>query len=528
MKKTVLGLVLLFMSLVLFACQEESMSFDDTLGDTFNQNMFFINDLKTPSADPSVIYIEEGEEEGYFYMYGTTDALGATGVHAYRTKNFNSWQLVGPAFIPSRDSWAIRDIWAPEVIYMDGLYYMYYSGSNRFNHNRKGMGVAVSEHPAGPFVEYQGLTADNRTLTRSDQAIVLEFTAIDASPFVDASGDLYLYFAKDQVGGISSIWGVKMLDPVTPDYTTLKQLTQPSFASMAEANATLNRTGSLAWEYATSPQGYAMWNEGPFMYEKDGVYFLTYSANPFWAREYAVGYAISDSPLGDFVKPDDNRILGIDATWDHVSGPGHHSFFKAGNQLYMAYHAHIDRVFGNSLRALAIDEVFVTGEEMYVNGPTYSVQPLPASISGYENIASYATVSATNTQDDVAKLTDNKVAMHLIHEAMEFHVQGGKTRITFTFDEEVTLKAVLVYNSVNYDYAFYTVNSIGIKNASLIRNLAFNQDYINREFPDFPEMRPGGAFIADFAEVKSNQVTIDIEANHAISISEIVILGKRG
>ena len=52
-------------------------------------------------------------------------------------KNFNDWQLMGPAFVPHKDAWGISSIWAPEVIYMDGQYYMYYSATNRFNNNLK-------------------------------------------------------------------------------------------------------------------------------------------------------------------------------------------------------------------------------------------------------------------------------------------------------------------------------------------------------------------------------------------------------
>ena len=59
--------------------------------------------------------------------------------------------------------------------------------------------------------------------------------------------------------------------------------------------------GSIAWEHKTT--GANMWNEGAFMYKHNGKYYLTYSAN-LWAREYAVGYAVADSPLGDFVKPE--------------------------------------------------------------------------------------------------------------------------------------------------------------------------------------------------------------------------------
>jgi len=528
MKKYLFTLVFLLIPLTLAACGGSVMHYDDALGTEFNQNLFYRNDLKTQLADPSVIYITEGEEAGYYYLYGTTDALGAAGVYAYRTKNFNHWQLVGPAFVPQRDSWAIRNIWAPEVIYMNGKYYMYYSGSNRYDGNKKGIGVAVADSPAGPFVEYEGTAADGRELSRRDQAIVLPFPAIDASPFVDKDGQLYLYFSRDQVDGISSIWGARMKDEVTIEAETLVRLAEPSFRSMEEYLASVGRTGPLSWECATSAYGYNMWNEAPFMYEKEGAYFLTYSANPFWSREYAVGYAVGQSPLGPFVKPDDNRILGIDSSWDHVSGTGHHSFFPVGNQLYIAYHTHIDRVFGNSLRAIAIDEVFIEDKTIHVNGPTYSVQPLPEAISGYKNLAATAAITATGSDDDVRKLNDGRVAMHLEEGDREFSVAGGKTRIKLSFEREVVVRAVMVYNSVDYERAFFQVKRIKVGNLPAIKSLRFNDSYINREFPEYPEMRPGGAFVAEFAETRAETVIIEIDAGRPIAISEIIVLGREG
>jgi beta-xylosidase len=180
-------------------------------------------------------------------MYCTTDALGATGVFSWRTKNFNDWELMGPAFIPERDSWAIRDIWAPEVIYHNGKYYMYYTGKNEKT-NRRGMSLAVAESPSGPFKEFVGRGADGKQYDHTSQVFNFGFPAIDASPFFDGD-DFYLYFSKDQVDGVSSIYGVKMLDMVTPDMSTLKLLAYPTFPSIASmADSGL---GSIAWEHKT-------------------------------------------------------------------------------------------------------------------------------------------------------------------------------------------------------------------------------------------------------------------------------------
>ncbi|WP_025724394.1 glycoside hydrolase family 43 protein [Acholeplasma granularum] len=525
MKKTLTIITTFSLLCLLVACGSDTGNYFDGLTEPYNENLFFRNDLEVRIADPSVIYITEGKEAGYFYLYGTTDQLSATGIYAYRTKNFNDWQLMGPAFVPHKDSWGISSIWAPEVIYMNEKYYMYYSATNRFNNNLKGLGVAVSDSPYGPFEVYEGTTIDNREITVADQPFDVGFKAIDVSPFIDTNGDFYLYFSKDQVDGISSIWGVKMLDPVTPDLSTLKQLTQPSFRSMDAYENAILRFGQVSWEHANDSQGYVMWNEGPFMYEKDGVYFLSYSANPYWSREYAVGYATSNSPLGDFVKPEDNRILGVDTNWDHMSGTGHHVFFEAGDELFVAYHAHQDRVFGNSSRAVAFDRVFINEDELYINGPTYSLQPLPEIITGYKNIAKDATFEATNTLD-VEKLNDNIVAMHYKDASTQMDVETGSTTITIKFDSEKLVRALLIYNSVDYETAFFEIESINVSNQVKIKNLGFNNNYINREFPDFPEMRPGGAFIAEFNETTTKEITITIKQEGSISIPEIVILGK--
>ena len=49
--------------------------------------------------------------------------------------------------------------------------------------------------------------------------------------------------------------------------------------------------------------------EGPSVLKKEGIYYLIYSANHFESKNYGVGYATSDSPMGPWKKYEENPIL---------------------------------------------------------------------------------------------------------------------------------------------------------------------------------------------------------------------------
>ena len=71
----------------------------------------------------------------------------------------------------------------------------------------------------------------------------------------------------------------------------------------------------------------------------NGKYYLTYSANHTRSEDYAVGYAVSDSPYGPFRKYSGNPILH---KTDEVKGTGHHSFVRSldEKELICVYHCH--------------------------------------------------------------------------------------------------------------------------------------------------------------------------------------------
>ena len=72
------------------------------------------------------------------------------------------------------------------------------------------------------------------------------------------------------------------------------------------------------------------------MLKHDGKYYMTYLANDYKSQDYAVGYAVSDHPLGDYVKAPENPVLEC---YREVSGTGHSYMLQSPEgELLICYH----------------------------------------------------------------------------------------------------------------------------------------------------------------------------------------------
>lgn len=104
-------------------------------------------------ADPSVIKADDG----WFYAYGTEDnwgdGQGSRLVPIVRSKDLVKWKYTGTAF-GSKPTWKPSGggIWAPDVVKVNGKYYMYYSFSVWADPD-PGVGLAIADSPAGPFID---------------------------------------------------------------------------------------------------------------------------------------------------------------------------------------------------------------------------------------------------------------------------------------------------------------------------------------------------------------------------------------
>ncbi len=246
--------------------------------------------------DPDVIDVG-----GTYFAYGTNSASG--NIQILQSTNLTQWTTLGDA-LPRLASWAeFGDTWAPGVIQLGALFYLYYTVNAR---GTECISVATSTRPQGPFADHSaGPIVCQPSLGGS----------IDPSPYLDSAGHLWLTWKSNGAGRQpATIWA----QPVAPGATAM--------ASGSVPVALLRPT--QAWEGSVV--------EGPSMWNDDGSYFLFYSGNDWETASYAEGVARCAGPAGPCSKPLAGPILGTEAQF---AGPGGGSIFTtAQGQPFIAFH----------------------------------------------------------------------------------------------------------------------------------------------------------------------------------------------
>jgi len=135
--------------------------------------------------------------------------------------------------------------------------------------------------------------------------------------------------------------------------------------------------GQFDWESrsVTSGEVNRRWTEGSFIFKDADTYYIMYSANFFGGKNYAVGYATSNDPLGPYSKAENNPVLEKNTEKGGVvSGTGHNSitWSKDGKQLYCVYHGRTTMT-GNE-RVVFIDRMYIDDNGLLrVEGPTVTI-----------------------------------------------------------------------------------------------------------------------------------------------------------
>jgi hypothetical protein len=258
-------------------------------------------------ADPEVLY---SEQTGKYYIYPTTD--GAYAWHNFDFKCFSSTDLVNwkdeGVILDLRElDWGKEYAWAPCIIEKkvgDSYKYYYYFVAN------KSIGVAVADKPEGPYRDALG----KALLTKEE--INAPNQVIDPDVFQDpATGKYYLYW------GNSYLWMAELADDMV------------SFVP-----------GTMRELIPKARIGEYHYLEGTHVFERDGLYYFTWSENITRSARYCVRYLISESPTefvrnGKPAKVEEQVILQQDPSLQ-IFGTGHHSVINVPgtDTWYMVYH----------------------------------------------------------------------------------------------------------------------------------------------------------------------------------------------
>ena len=304
-------------------------------------------------ADPFVLRLDDGS----YVAYGSSGAtaVGDRVFESLLSNDLRHWRRGGPV-LTRLDPSLGDEYWAPEVIFADGEYWMYYSvGHGIQGHHIR---VARSPSPLGPFTDQQVSLTPN------------EKFAIDAHPFVDDDGSRYLYFARD------------VLDADRPG-THLAVVPLETWTSAAPQSFDVLAPHADWQIYERDREMYGShydWHtlEGPTVVRRHDRYWLTYSGGAWTGAGYAISWAVADTPLGPWhAAPADRPALL--ATTDELIGPGHNSLTVApdGNDA-IAFHAwdeaHLQRQLNVHHITFEPEGPRVDGP---IRGPSISVQPRP-------------------------------------------------------------------------------------------------------------------------------------------------------
>lgn len=347
-----------------------------------------------------------------------------------------------------------------------------------------GMGITTRNPGPGTFKNVSGTTVRGK------------FPVIDAHPFRDSNGTLFVYFVS---GG--QIWVVQMADVVTPIWNTLTKLAKPKYSSLFHTDAT-NAMGVLGRNMQESgEQEENNVNEGVFVTEYNGFFYLFYSRKGLSQSQnqtdYDVLVAVADNPFGPFVKvPQCEPVIGYTAGNDFIKGTGHCSMVRAGSEYWCVYCANVgkigrsigaDRVVFQTYDGLTFDTVKsaeisanvsggseATQEQMtwsfanhngqtyaskgasasalaipFGNGPTYSVQPGPAVTNNCRNVLQDPDVTVTVVSGDASTakyINDGMFSAVTRAQNYETRSEGSTLAIRFDFANPKKIKSILIYS----------------------------------------------------------------------------------
>lgn len=270
------------------------------------------NPIVLERADPWVYKHTDG------YYYFTASVPGYQTIELRRAKHLNDLQTAEKKIIWKAHSTGLQSalIWAPEIHFIHGKWYVYYAASNSIDKREKGLHhrmFVIENESTNPF--------EGEWIEKGQIKTQIESFSLDGTTF-EHNGELYYVWAQldPRIPGNSNLYLSKMANPWTLTGTQV-------LLSIPEYD----------WEKI------GFWvNEGPAVLKRNGKIFITYSASAT-DENYAMGLLWIDEKndlLDSYAWHKSKEPVFKSSETNQQYGPGHNSFTISENgEDVLVFHA---------------------------------------------------------------------------------------------------------------------------------------------------------------------------------------------
>jgi beta-xylosidase len=265
------------------------------------------------TADPTVIVYKD-----CVYLYtGHDEAPAGAGEYVmnewlcFSSEDLVEWSDHGALLKPTDFTWGKSNAYASKVIERGGKFY-WYVALTPFNSLHKAIGVAVADHPVGPFRDARG-----SALVSNQFELVAGSDNFDPTVLLDDDGQAYIFWGKNVC------YYAKLKNNLIELDSDVKQIELPKFV------------------------------EGANIHKRNGWYYLSYG----YGFPEKVGYAMSKDINGHW---EFKGILNEIALNCETNRP---AIINFKGQAYFFYHNGALKDGGSHRRSVCIEHLFYNADE---------------------------------------------------------------------------------------------------------------------------------------------------------------------
>lgn len=268
------------------------------------------------------------------YMYPSHDILPPEGqrqdwfcmedYHVFSSEDLVNWQDHGMIVTQNKVPWVRPNsysMWAPDCVYRNGKYYFYFPSAPT-NGGGFGVGVAIADNPEGPFIP--------------EPEPIKGINGIDPCVLQASDGNAYIFWGAGRCAKLKE---------------NMKELADDNPKEVVKwGNREMEMVGVNCLKDLPNRQA-----EGPFAFEYNGNYYLTYP----YVRENTevLAYAMSKNPMGPY------EYKGIIMA-EHANGcwTNHHSIINYKDQWYLFYHHNAYSPKDDKRRSAQIEKLYFNAD----------------------------------------------------------------------------------------------------------------------------------------------------------------------